>query len=136
MKIFPGRAEGAASEQRSSTFTGTVWADPVMPTTDKVAINNVFFSPGARTYWHTHERGQILHVTAGSGWICVQGEQARRLRSGDIVWIPANERHWHGAGTDSYMIHVAISLGTTDWQDEVSQEDYLTAQSQENAGTE
>ena len=131
MKIFPGRAEGSASEQRSSTFTGTVWADPVMPTTDKVAINNVFFSPGARTWWHTHESGQILHVTAGSGWICVQGQQARRLRSGDIVWIPADERHWHGAGTDSYLIHVAISLGTTNWQDEVSQQDYLAAQSQQ-----
>ena len=125
MKVFHGRAQGAASEQRSATFTGTVWADPVMPATDKVAVNNVFFSPGARTYWHTHELGQVLHVTAGSGWVCAQGGQPQRIRGGDVVWIPGNERHWHGASTDSYMIHVATSLGATNWQEEVSQADYL-----------
>lgn len=125
MKVFHGRMSGAPSELRSATFTGTVWADPVMPPTGEVAINTVFFAPGGRTYWHTHANGQTLHVTAGSGWICVEGGEPELIRSGDIVWIGANERHWHGAATDSYMVHIATSLGKTNWLEEVSQQDYL-----------
>ncbi len=115
MKVFHGRAEGVPSEQRGATFTGVVWADPVMPTTDDVSINNVFFSPGARTHWHTHAQGQVLNVTAGRGWVCLDGEAPRPIRSGDVVWIGANERHWHGAAHDTYMIHMATSLGKTQW---------------------
>lgn len=127
MKVFHGRTAGARSEQRSSTFTGTVWADPVMPATDGVTINNVFFSPGARTHWHSHEHGQILQVTAGSGWVCVEGGEPQVIRSGDVVWIGAHERHWHGASPDSYMIHTATSIGKTEWLEEVAQRDYLPA---------
>jgi quercetin dioxygenase-like cupin family protein len=127
MKVFHGRAQGAVSEQRSATFTGVVWADPIMPTADKVTVATVFFSPGARTYWHTHEQGQILQVTAGIGWVCVDGGEPESIRQGDVVWIPANERHWHGASVDSYMVHIATSLGKTMWEEEVAQQDYLHA---------
>lgn len=124
MKIFPGRQDGVASEVKSATFTGHVLGDPVMPTTDGVTINNVFFSPGARTYWHTHEVGQVLTVVGGKGWICVDGETAQPLRTGDIVWIPQGERHWHGAAADSYLLHTAISIGKTEWHEEVAPSDY------------
>lgn len=127
MKVFPGRMEGRPSEQRSSTFSGVVWADPVMPTTDNVTIASVFFSPGARTYWHTHEVGQVLNVTAGKGWVCVDGEEPQVIRQGDVVWIPAGERHWHGAAADSYMVHIATSIGKTGWQEEVAQAAYPAA---------
>jgi quercetin dioxygenase-like cupin family protein len=127
MRIFHGRAEDATSESRGATFTGQVWADPVMPATDGVMINNVFFTPGARTYWHTHAQGQILQVVAGRGWVCVEGQPAQPLRAGDTVWIPADERHWHGAAADSYLLHTAISLGRTNWQDEVAEGDYRGA---------
>ena len=127
MQIFHGRDNNAKSESRGATFTGQVWADPVMPTTDGVTINNVFFTPGARTFWHTHAQGQVLQVSAGKGWICVAGQQAQPIRAGDTVWIPANERHWHGAAADSYLLHMAISLGKADWQDEVTEADYAGA---------
>ncbi|MDP4024628.1 cupin domain-containing protein [Methylobacterium sp. NEAU 140] len=127
MQIFHGRAAGAASESRGPTFTGQVWADPVMPATGGVMINNVFFTPGARTHWHTHGQGQILQVVAGTGWVCVDGERARPIGVGDTVWIPAGERHWHGAAADSYLLHTAISLGGTDWQDAVVDAAYRTA---------
>ena len=127
MKIFPGRQSGASSEQRSSTFTGQAFADPVMATTDGVTINNVFFSPGARTYWHTHEVGQILNVTAGQGWVCVYGETPQPLRTGDTVWIPKGEKHWHGAAANSYLLHTAISIGKTEWQEEVDEQQYQVA---------
>lgn len=122
MQVFHGRTEGKPSEQRGATFTGTVWADPVMPLTDGVSINNVFFTPGARTYWHSHEFGQVLNVSAGSGWICKEGEEPQRIRAGDVVWIAPNERHWHGADDDSYMIHMATSIGATRWQEEVARQ--------------
>jgi 3-hydroxyisobutyrate dehydrogenase len=127
MKVFRGRAEGAVSEQRSATFSGVVWADSIMPTTDKVTIANVFFSPGARTFWHTHEQGQILQVTSGSGFVCVDGGEPQAIRTGDVVWIPANERHWHGAGRNSYMVHTATSLGKTMWEEEVAEAVYQNA---------
>lgn len=127
MKIFHGRQTGAVSEVRSSTFTGTVHADPIMPTTDGVTINNVFFTPGARTYWHTHETGQVLTVVAGEGWVCVDGEQAQGIRVGDIVWIPEGERHWHGATATSYLLHTAVSIGKTVWEEEVTAEQFASA---------
>lgn len=124
MKVFHGRAESGRSEQRGGTFTGTVFADPVMPAADGVTINTVFFAPGGRTYWHTHERGQVLQVSAGQGWICVEGGTPQVIRQGDIVFIGPNERHWHGASDASYMVHIATSLGEATWQEEVAEADY------------
>lgn len=126
MKVFHGRA-GLVSERRSATFSGVVWADPVMPTTDKVTVGSVCFTPGARTFWHSHEQGQILQVTSGSGFVCLDGEQPQVIRTGDVVWIGANERHWHGASSDSLMVHTATSLGTTNWAEEVLEEVYRKA---------
>ena len=121
MIIMPGRsAELPDSERKSGTFTGQVWADPVLPATDGVVINTVCFAPGARTFWHHHEHGQILHVLAGSGLIRSDGGPVERLRPGDVVWVPPGERHWHGAGPGSYLVHLAISLGTTVWAEEVA----------------
>lgn len=122
MKIFPGRQANTASEIKTGTFTGKVFADAVLQTTDGVTINNVFFSPGGRTYWHTHEVGQVLTVLAGEGWICVDGEKAQPLRTGDVVWIPRGERHWHGAGASSFLLHTAVSIGKTSWEEEVTEE--------------
>ncbi len=127
MKVFHARGQDALSEERGPTFTGTVWADPIMPATDKVTINNVFFSPGARTFWHTHEHGQVLNVVAGSGWVCKAGEAPQQIRTGDIVWIAPHERHWHGAAAGSYMVHTATSLGVTSWEEEVAAQDYPAA---------
>lgn len=129
MKIFGGRKSGARSECRGPTFTGEVWADPVMSATDGVTINNVFFSPGARTHWHRHERGQILQVVAGKGWVQTEGEVPQVVRSGDVVWIPPGERHWHGGAHDSYLLHTAISLGMTSWGEAVADADYGATES-------
>lgn len=131
MIIIPGRVSSEATDKRGPTFTGEVWADPVLPTTDGVTINTVFFTPGARTFWHHHERGQILHVLAGGGLICSHGEPARRLRPGDVVWVPPGECHWHGAAPGSFLIHLAISLGTTVWAQEVTEAEYAISPTSE-----
>lgn len=99
------------SKQPIETFTGTVHMDPIFAADDCMA-NNVCFTPGAHTYWHTHERGQILTVTMGEGLVCSKGEAPRRLRVGDVVHVPAGEMHWHGAGRETVMAHMAVSLGS------------------------
>jgi len=109
---------------KASQFTGHAVGDAVLPATDGVVINTVTFAPGARTRWHSHERGQILSVIAGYGLICTAGEPPAPLRAGDWVWIPAGERHWHGAGPDTFLTHTAISLGATQWSDEVGESEY------------
>jgi quercetin dioxygenase-like cupin family protein len=124
VKIVHGSADDAVTEARGTTFTGTVWGDPVLPTTDGTTINSVTFTPGARTFWHHHERGQILLVTAGTGWVCTHGESPQPLTVGDVVWVPPGERHWHGAGAGTIMTHLATSLGVTTWLDEVSEDEY------------
>jgi len=122
--IVPGRCAELPTSQRGSTFTGAVWADPVLPATDDVTINTVTFTPGARTFWHQHEHGQILHVLVGAGLICAAGGRPRMLRAGDVVWIPPDERHWHGAAPESMLTHLAVSLGETLWAGAVSDADY------------
>ena len=124
MKVIHARQAGAVSESRTSNCTGTVWGDPIMPTTDNVTINNVFFTPGGRTHWHQHEQGQMLNVIAGHGWVCLDGKEPQSIRAGDIVWIAPHERHWHGAAAGSYMLHTATSIGKTDWGSAVTDEEY------------
>jgi quercetin dioxygenase-like cupin family protein len=127
MKITRGRETGTRSELRSEMFTGEVWADTVLARTDSVMINNVFFAPGARTHWHRHEIGQVLHVLAGRGRIYARDGSGSTIGLGDTVWIPPGEEHWHGAEPDGSLLHLAISLGTTEWLDAVSDDDYLRA---------
>ena len=124
MRIIRGRESGLESQKRSDTFTGGVWADAVLGATDGVMVNNVFFEPRARTHWHRHERGQLLVVTAGRGRIRSRDGSGDEIRAGDLVWIPPGEEHWHGADSASYMLHMAVSLGQTEWLDPVSDEDY------------
>lgn len=124
MKIKRARVDGQPSELRSETFTGTVWADPVLEATDGVLINNVFFAPGARTHWHTHDAGQVLHVLAGEGRAGLRDGSAETIRAGDVVFFAPGEEHWHGAAADSYLLHLAISLGGHDWLDPVTDEEY------------
>ena len=115
------------SEQRGPTFTGRVWADPVFGGEDGIMVNNVFFEPGARTHWHTHGVAQVLYVLAGEGRVQSRDGTGSPLRVGDTVHIPAGEEHWHGAAPDSYLLHLAVSVGDTDWLDAVSDEDYARA---------
>ena len=123
MRIAKGRA-AAPSERRSETFTGTVWADPVLGPQDEVGVNDVFFAPGARTHWHTHAIGQVLVVTAGEGFVRSRDGAGGRIGPGDVVHIPAGEEHWHGAGPETYLLHRAISLGAATWLEPVSDDDY------------
>lgn len=88
----------------------------------------VTFQPGARSAWHTHPLGQILIVLEGVGWIQQWGGPVQVIREGDVVWIPAGVKHWHGATPTTTMTHIALQEqlnGTVvDWQEKVSDEQY------------
>ena len=109
----------------STTFTGAVHLDVLhSDPTEGIMIGHVLFTPSARTFWHTHERGQLLRVLAGSGWVCEKDTEPQKLATGDTVWCPPGTEHWHGADEGSYMVHLAVSHGKTQWGREVSGEEF------------
>lgn len=103
-----------------------------MLSTQQVFIGNVTFEPGCRNNWHIHHAqsggGQILLVTAGKGWYQEWGQPAKELRPGDVVNIPANVKHWHGAAADSWFAHLAVEVPgedcSTEWCEPVDMETY------------
>ncbi|MEC7256287.1 MAG: cupin domain-containing protein [Pseudomonadota bacterium] len=113
-----------------SYFTGTVWQDVIAdaPEPARLRALRVTFEPGARTAWHTHPFGQTLHVESGVGLIAKRGEAPQVIRPGDSIWIPPGVEHWHGAGPDTGMVHLALQEAdngkTADWPDHVSDADY------------
>jgi quercetin dioxygenase-like cupin family protein len=127
LKIVRRSAGDAGAEEFSSTFTGAVWGDPVLTEKDGVSVYLVFFSPAARTYWHRHEAGQVLYATAGAGWVGTRDGDPVEILAGDVVWTAPGEEHWHGAGSASYLLHLAVSLGAADWLQEVSEDEYARA---------
>jgi quercetin dioxygenase-like cupin family protein/alkylhydroperoxidase/carboxymuconolactone decarboxylase family protein YurZ len=115
------------------TFAGTVRISSAFQAQSPARAGGamVSFEARARTAWHTHPLGQTLVVTAGLGLVQQQGQPAQVIRPGDVVSIPANVRHWHGAGPDGSMSHVAIAekedgISVT-WQDKVGDQDYEAA---------
>ena len=91
-------------------FTGSVRIDPLFqaPEPARVGGAHVTFEPGARTAWHTHPLGQTLIITSGLGWVQREGGTVEEVRSGDVVWFPPGEKHWHGASAATAMTHIAI----------------------------
>lgn len=120
--IAPGGEERAP--ELGPTFTGGVFPLASAKPDPGVAVNVIDFAPSARTYWHHHERGQVLVVLAGSGLVQSRGGAVHRMRAGDTVWVPPGEEHWHGGGPESSVVHAAISLGRTQWDREVSEQEY------------
>ena len=111
-------------------FTGKVsvkmLAQPQSPA--RASAGLVTFAPGARTAWHTHPLGQILIVTAGTGWVQQWGGPKQEIRKGDVVWIPPGVKHWHGATATTSMSHIAITESqggkSVEWMEKVSDAQY------------
>ena len=111
-------------------FVGQSYLAPV--STEQIPIYNVTFEPSCRNNWHIHHAksggGQMLICIGGRGWYQEWGKEARELHAGDIVNIPANVKHWHGAAKDSWFAHLAVEIagedGSTEWCEAVSDEEY------------
>ena len=129
--VRPGPAEN---------FTGSARIETLFEARDPshASGGSVTFEAGARTAWHSHPRGQVLIITAGVGRVQRWGAPFEEVRAGDVVRIPAGEKHWHGASPQASMTHVAISEhldGTVvNWMEHVSDAQYqATPQTQSPA---
>ena len=125
--LFPRGGENTAFAQY---FVGKSYLN--MLSTEQVSIGNVTFEPGCRNNWHIHHAakggGQILLCIAGEGWYREWGKPARSLKAGDVVVIPANVKHWHGAKRNSWFSHIAVEVPgentSNEWQEPVTDEEY------------
>ena len=122
--IFPIGEENRAYAQY---FTGECYLN--MLTTTGVGIGVVTFAPKTINAYHIHHKGgQILLVTGGRGWYQEEGQPARELRAGDVVNIPPEVRHWHGAAKDSCFQHLAVEVpakgASNEWLSFLSREEY------------
>lgn len=122
--------DGKSTKGSADYFTGHVTVESRFSsqTPDGYRGGIVNFDAKARTAWHTHPFGQTLIVISGRGLVQSEGEAVQEILPGDVVWIPAKERHWHGAAPDSPMSHVAISDrqngSTVEWMEHVNEEQY------------
>ena len=125
--VFP---MGDKNEAFAKYFIGQSYLN--MLSTEQVVIGNVTFEPGCRNNWHIHHAksggGQILLVTAGKGYYQEWGKEPRELHPGDVVNIPAEVKHWHGAAPDSWVVHLAVEVpaegASNEWLEPVSDEEY------------
>jgi quercetin dioxygenase-like cupin family protein len=114
----------------SQFFTGSARIDMLFQANEpsRTTAASVTFEPGARTAWHTHPLGQVLIVMSGTGRIQRWGGPIEEIRAGDVVWIPAGQKHWHGASPTTGMTHIAIQekIGgkNVDWLEKVSDDQY------------
>ena len=125
LSVFP---TGETNDAFAQYFIGQSYLN--MLSTEQVGI--VTFEPGCRNNWHIHHAskggGQMLLVTAGEGWYQEWGKPASRLKPGDVVHIPAEVKHWHGAVADRWFQHLAVEVPgedcKTEWCEPVSDEEY------------
>ncbi len=123
--VFP--MGGPLPEMFSKYFIGQAYLNPL---TDKGGPTaNVTFSPGCRNNWHIHHKGgQILLVTGGEGWYQEWGKPAQKLHPGDVVNIPPEVKHWHGAAKNSWFSHLAVEIpapgASNEWLEPVTDEQY------------
>jgi quercetin dioxygenase-like cupin family protein len=119
-----------SSKGPADWFTGTVRIDPLFQANAPARASgaSVTFEAGARTAWHTHPLGQTLIVTAGVGRVQRDGGPIEEIHPGDVVWIPPNEKHWHGASPTTAMTHIAIQEAldgkVVNWMEKVTDEQY------------
>ena len=123
---------GAHNDAYAEYFTGNSYLNLLTDPRQTQFIANVTFEPGCRNNWHIHHAssggGQILLCTDGRGWYQEWGKEARELCPGDVVYIPAGVKHWHGAAKDSWFSHVAFEAPgegcSNEWLEPVSDEEY------------
>ena len=121
---------GNPNDAYAQYFDGKSWLAPV--SLEQVMIFNVTFEPGCRNHWHIHHAksggGQMLICVHGRGWYQEWGKEARELKPGDVMNIPANVKHWHGAAKDSWFQHLAVEVAgeetSNEWCEAVDPEDY------------
>ena len=123
---------GEPNTAYSMYFIGNSYLKPLTNPKETVFIANVTFEPSCRNNWHIHHAksggGQILICVDGEGWYQEEGKPAQSLKPGDIITIPANVKHWHGAKANNWFSHLAVEVPGEDtkneWCEPVGDEEY------------
>lgn len=123
-EIFP---MGKPNDAYAQYFIGRSWLAPLGD--PQLGAANVTFEPGCRNNWHMHHKGgQVLICVAGRGWYQEWGKPAQELHPGDVVSIPPEVKHWHGAAHDSWFQHIALAVpaegASAEWLEPVTDEEY------------
>lgn len=111
-------------------FTGRVLQTPIIEkeAPARLRATLVSFEPGARTFWHTHPLGQTLYVTSGAGRAQTWGGPIQEIKAGDVISFDPGEKHWHGAGAQAAMTHIAMQEALdgvhADWLEQVTDEQF------------
>ncbi len=109
--------ETRAKPDSSRSFEGTVRTLMLVGSeqSKELELLAVYFSAGARTHPHIHEKDQVLHFVQGKGIVATESEK-KVCSVGDIVTVPGGSWHWHGATRDQAMCHISIRQpGSTNW---------------------
>lgn len=122
-------------EPAPAHFSGPAWVARLVDSEEAdMSSYNVTFAPGVRNSWHSHCAGQILLCTVGEGYYQERGREARKLVPGDVVVIPADTEHWHGAAPTSEFVHIGITPKANEnkvsWGDPVTDLEYKEATSE------
>lgn len=113
-------------------FIGQSYLKPLTDPKETVFIANVTFEPGCRNNWHIHHAdkggGQLLICVDGEGWYQEEGKPAQSLKPGDVVTIPPEVKHWHGAKKDCWFSHLAVEVPgentSNEWCESVTDQEY------------
>ena len=127
---------GAPNDAFAEYFIGQSYLNPLGKTSEGVGFANVSFEPGCRNNWHIHRAksggGQVLLCIAGKGYYQEEGKPVQKLAPGDVVIIPANVKHWHGAQPDSWLSHISVEVPGEDtsneWLEPVTDDEYNNIQ--------
>lgn len=117
----------AGQKGPATSFTGDVVLQNLQEAKNvDVTVYKVTFEKGAHTNWHTHSQGQVLYFLEGKGRVEIEGQGVINAEVGDVVEIPANTRHWHGAHPqeEKEMVHLAITYGELTWMEPVEETVY------------
>jgi quercetin dioxygenase-like cupin family protein len=115
----------ATTKGPAEWFTGDVYVDAIAEAQGSpVTISAVHFTPCAHTAWHHHTVGQTLYVTEGEGRVQSRGGPIITIRPGDVIRIAGGEEHWHGAASNRFMTHIAITEGDTEWHGHLTEDEY------------
>ena len=124
--------QGEENTAYAKYFIGKSYLKPLTDPDKTVFVANVTFEPGCRNNWHVHHAkqggGQLLICVDGEGWYQEEGKPAQSLRPGDVVTIPAEVKHWHGAKKDRWFSHLAVEVPgeetSNEWLEAVDDEAY------------
>jgi 4-carboxymuconolactone decarboxylase len=92
-------------------FIGTVERQNLVGETEssQIRVGLVSFKDGAVNRFHSHTFDQVLIVIEGDGIVQVEGQPEHNVTAGDVIFVPAGERHWHGAAPGKSMSHLTVA---------------------------